>query len=154
MKARRGGGSAGEAGGGEDGDAGHQEALAAEAEGEPVAGRQDDGVGDEVAGEDPGGLVGGGGERAGDVGQRDRGDGGVEHLHEGGEHDGRGNEPGIHALGDLRRLILRSCGGCSHASETLPRENETVLHIEGFGGTQDAFDAVAVFHQHLYWNLR
>src|ERR1700753_454452 len=51
-----GGGSAGEAGDGEDGDAGHEEALAAEAEGEPVAGRQDDGVGDQVAGEDPGGL--------------------------------------------------------------------------------------------------
>ncbi len=52
-----GGGSAGEAGDGEDGDAGHEEALAAELERAPVAGGEDDGVGDEVGGEDPGGLV-------------------------------------------------------------------------------------------------
>ena len=60
--AEGGGCSAGEAGRGEDGDTGHQETLAAEAEGEPVAGGEDDGVGDKVAGEDPGGFVGGGGE--------------------------------------------------------------------------------------------
>ena len=51
-------GSAGEAGDGEDDDAGDEEALAAEAEREPVGGRKDDGVGDEVAGEHPGGFVG------------------------------------------------------------------------------------------------
>ena len=64
---------------------------------EPVGGGKDDGVGDEVAGEHPGGFVGGGGERAGDVGQRDGGDGGVEHLHEGGEHDRGGDEPRVDA---------------------------------------------------------
>jgi hypothetical protein len=62
-------GPAGEAGGGEDGDAGHEEALASEAQRAPVAGGEDDGVGDEVAGEHPGGFVGGGGEGAGDVGR-------------------------------------------------------------------------------------
>ena len=64
-----------------------QEALAAEAAGEPVGGRQDDGVGDQVAGQHPGGFGVGGREAAGDVGQRHRRDGGVEHLHEGGQHD-------------------------------------------------------------------
>ena len=59
QEAEGGRGSAGEAGDGEDGDAGHEEALAAEAQGEPVGGGKDDGVGDEVAGEHPGGFVGG-----------------------------------------------------------------------------------------------
>jgi hypothetical protein len=80
---------------------------------EPVGGGEDDGVGDEVAGEDPGGFVVGGGERAGDVGERDRGDGGVEHLHEGGEHDGRGDEPGIEArlLGSTdKRAVMEKSG--------------------------------------------
>ena len=85
---------------GEDDDAGEQEALAAEAAGEPVGGGQDDGVGDQVAGEHPGGLGVGGGERAGDVGQRHRGDGGVQHLHEGGQHDRDGDQPGVDALGE------------------------------------------------------
>ena len=117
-EAEGGGGSAGEAGDGEDGDAGHEEALAAEAEGEPVAGGKDDGVGDEVAGEDPGGFVGGGGERAGDVGERDRGDGGVEHLHEGGEHDGGGDQPGIYAVGDFGGFIRRCDCGRGHGFTT------------------------------------
>ena len=90
-------------GDGEDDDAGEEEALASEAEGEPVAGGEDDGVGDEIAGEHPGGFVVGGGERAGDVGEGDRGDGGVEHLHEGGQHDGDGDEPWIDALGRPQR---------------------------------------------------
>src|ERR1039458_6552047 len=51
----RGGGPAGEAGDGEDGYAGHEEALAAETQRAPVAGGEDDGVGDQVAGEHPGG---------------------------------------------------------------------------------------------------
>ena len=38
-------------------DAGHVEALAAEAVGEPSGDGKDDGGGDEVAGEDPGGFV-------------------------------------------------------------------------------------------------
>jgi hypothetical protein len=52
-------------------------------EAHPPSGK-DDGVGDQVAGEDPGAFVGAGAERAGDVGQGDVGDGGVEHFHEGG----------------------------------------------------------------------
>ena len=92
--------SAEERGDGEDDDAGEQEALAAEAAGEPVGGGEDDGVGDEVAGEDPGGFGVGGREAAGDVGQGHGGDGGVEHLHEGGEHDGDGDQPRVDALGE------------------------------------------------------
>ena len=94
------GGSAEEGGDGEDDDAGEQEALASEAAGEPVGGGEDDGVGDEVAGEHPGGFGVGGGEAAGDVGQGHGGDGGVEHLHEGGEHDRAGDQPRIDALGE------------------------------------------------------
>ena len=96
--AEGGGCSAGEAGRGKDGDAGHEEALAAEAEGEQVAGGEDDGIGDEIAGEDPGGFVGRGAERSGDIREGDRGDRGVEHLHEGGEHDGGGDQPGVDAV--------------------------------------------------------
>ena len=107
--------SAGEAGDGEDGDTAHEEALAAKLEGAPVAGGEDDGVGDQVAGEHPGCLVGGGGERTGDVGESDRGDGGVQHLHEGGKHDGRGDEPGIDSGGDLGGEVGRCCSGFSHA---------------------------------------
>ena len=97
---QRGSGSAEEGGDGEDDDAGEQKALAAEAAGEPVGGGQDDGVGDQVAGEDPGGFGVGGGERAGDVGQGHRGDGGVQHLHEGGQHDRGGDQPRVDALGE------------------------------------------------------
>ena len=108
--AERGSRSAKEGRDGEDGDADEQEALAAEAAGEPVGGGQDDGVGDQVAGEDPGGLGVGGGERTGDVGQGHRGDGGVEHLHEGGEHDGNDYQPRVDALGE-RVTSLGGGGG-------------------------------------------
>ena len=80
---------------GEEGDAGHVVVLAAEDAGEPGGHGQDDGVGDEVGGEDPGDFVVGAAEAAGDVGQRDVGDGGVEQLHEGGEGDGEGDDPGV-----------------------------------------------------------
>ena len=80
---------------GEERDAGHVEALAAEAVGEPAGDGQDDGGGDEVAGEHPGGFFLTGAESAGHVGQGDVGDGGVEHLHEGGEGDGEGDRPRI-----------------------------------------------------------
>ncbi len=114
------GGPAGEAGGGEDGNAGHQETLAAEAEREPVAGGKDDGVSDQVAGENPGGFVVGGRERAGDVGQGDGGDSGVEHLHEGGEHDGGGDEPRVYTLSGLGGLVWR-CDCCrGHGSGENP----------------------------------
>ncbi len=108
--------STGEAGCGEDGDAGHEEAFAPEFEREPVAGGEDDGVGDEIGGEDPGGFVGGGREGAGDVGEGDGGDGGVEHLHESGEHDGRSDEPGIYAVGHLSGLVGRRDGFGGHFS--------------------------------------
>ncbi len=112
--AEGGGGSAGEAGDGEDDDAGDEEAFAAEAERAPVAGGEDDGVGDEIAGENPGGFVVGGGEGAGDVREGDRGDGGVKHLHEGGQHDGRGDEPGIDPLGDFSGVVGRYSCGAGH----------------------------------------
>src|SRR5271154_3809794 len=88
-----------EAAASEERDAGHIEAFAAHAGGEPGADGKDDGVGDEVAGEHPGGFVGTGAERAGDVGEGDIGDGSVENFHEGGEGDGQGDEPGIVAGG-------------------------------------------------------
>ena len=76
---------------------------------------QDDGVGDQVAGEDPGALVDAGAEGSGDVGQSDVGDGGVEDFHEGGEGNGHGDEPGIDAglparLGEGLRVVERSAG--------------------------------------------
>ena len=95
--AERGRESAEQRGDGEEEDAGHVEALAADAVGDPAADGQHHGVGDQVAGEDPGGFVGAGGERAADVGHGDVGDGGVERLHEGGEGDGDGDGPGIGA---------------------------------------------------------
>ena len=92
--------SAEEGGDGEDDDADEQEALASPAAGEPVGSGQDDGVGHQVAGQHPGGFGVGGGEAAGNVGQRHGGDGGVEHLHEGRQHDRRCDEPRIDALGE------------------------------------------------------
>ena len=99
----------------EEDDADEQEALAAEAASKPVGGGQDDGVGNQVAGEHPGGLGVGGGERAGDVGQGYGGDGGVEHLHEGGQHDGDGDQPRVDALGER---IAGLCGGGGHLDGT------------------------------------
>ena len=80
---------------GEERDAGHVVVLAAEDAGEPRGHGKNDGVGDEVGGEDPGDLVVGAAEAAGDVGEGDVGDGGVEQLHEGSECDGKGDDPGI-----------------------------------------------------------
>ena len=96
----RGGDAAEERGDGEEGDAGHVVVLAAEDAGEPRGHGQDDGVGDEVGGEDPGDFVIGAAEAAGDVGQGDVGDGGVEQLHEGGEGDGERDDPGIDPQAD------------------------------------------------------
>ncbi len=58
---------------------------------------KNDGVGDEIGGEDPGGFLLRGAEAAGDVRQGDVGDGGVEHLHEGGQGDRHGDDPRIDA---------------------------------------------------------
>jgi len=119
--AQGGGGAAEKRGDGEDGDADEQEALAAEAAGEPVGGGQDNGVGDQVAGEHPGSLGVRGGERAGDVGQGDRGDGGVQHLHEGGEHDGGGDQPRVHTLGEGVACLG---GGGGHGGRNFLRVND------------------------------
>ena len=85
----------------EAGDGQHQHALAAEIIREPAGDGKDDGVGDEVGSERPGGFVDGGGKAAGDVRERDVDDGGVEHFHEGGEHHRDGDEPRIDAAGTL-----------------------------------------------------
>ena len=76
-------------------DADHVEALASEEGDEIGAGRKNDGVGDEVGSQNPGSFVLRRAETAGDVGQRDVGDGGIEDLHEGGQGDGEGDGPGI-----------------------------------------------------------
>jgi hypothetical protein len=89
-----GGGAAGEGGDREDDDAGEKKIAAAEFEREPSAGGKDDGVGDEVAGENPGCFVSGGGEATSDVWKRDGGDGGVENFHERRKHDGGGDQVG------------------------------------------------------------
>jgi len=73
----------------------HIEAFSAEAIGEPAGDGQDDGAGDKIAGEDPGGLFLASAEGAGDVRKGDVGDGGVEDLHEGGEGDGERDCPWI-----------------------------------------------------------
>ena len=101
--------SAEQGGHGEKQHAGHVKALAADAVGDPSADGQDDGVGDEVAGEDPGGFVAAGGEGAADVGHGDVGDGGVQGLHEGGQGDGDGNDPGVGARPP--GVVERECGG-------------------------------------------
>ena len=79
----------------ERGDAQHVIALAADDVGEPAADRDDDRVGDEIGGDDPGALVHPGGKAAGNVAQRDIGDRGVEHHHEGRYRDDDRDEPGI-----------------------------------------------------------
>ncbi len=78
----------------EAGDAGHVEPLAAEDAGQPAADRQDDRVGNQVRGQDPGRLFLARRQAAGDVLQRDVGDGDVEHLHERGHGDDGRDDPG------------------------------------------------------------
>src|SRR5271155_3845960 len=107
-------------------DAGHIEAFAAHAGGEPGADGKDDGVGDEVAGEHPGGFIGTGAERAGDVGEGDVGDGRVENFHEGGEGDGQGDEPGIvaGAPGGEVEGMIGGYGGSGHQVPWLARADD------------------------------
>ncbi len=89
------GGHSAEGGGeGEDGDGEEEVVAAAEARADPAGDGEDDGVGGEVAGDDPFAVGGGSGEAAGDVAEGDVGDGGVEDFHEGGDDDGEGDEPG------------------------------------------------------------
>src|SRR6185369_17686345 len=86
-------GAAEERGQREQHDAGHQEALAAEHARQPAGHRQYHGVGDEVGGQDPGDLVRTGIEAPLHVRQGHVGDRGVDDLHDGGEHDGNGDQP-------------------------------------------------------------
>src|SRR6185437_9768199 len=80
---------------GEHGDAGHVEAFAADAVGDPSADGQDDGVGDKVGGENPGGFLESSAEGSCNVRQGDVGDAGVERLHKGGERNGKGDDPRV-----------------------------------------------------------
>ena len=82
-----------------------QQALAADAARDPARGGQHDGIRDQIAGEHPGGFVGGRREAAGDVRQGDVGDGGVEHHHEGGQHHRR--RPSTDSTEGRHRRTLR-----------------------------------------------
>src|SRR4029079_13535150 len=62
---------------------------------QPASERKDDRVRDEIRRQHPGGFVDRRGEASGDVGKRHVDDRRVEHLHEGGEHDGDCDEPRI-----------------------------------------------------------
>jgi hypothetical protein len=75
----------------------HQDALASEPVAEPGGDGEDRRVGQEVAREHPGGLLGRRREAAADVRQGHRDDGGVEHLHEGAEHHGERDQPRVEA---------------------------------------------------------
>ena len=80
---------------GEQRQADQEERLAAEAAREEAAGRQGDGVGDQIGRHHPGRLVLADPHAAGDIGQHHVGDGGVEHLHEGRERDQDRDQPRI-----------------------------------------------------------
>ena len=74
-------------------DAGDEHPFASELISQPAGHRQDDGVGHEITGEHPRRLIRRRGQAAGDVRQRDVGDGGVEHLHERRQHHARRDQP-------------------------------------------------------------
>ena len=127
---------------GEQRHADHVEALAAEQHGEPAAHGQDDGVGNQVGGEHPGGFVDAGREAAGDVRQRDVGDAGIQHLHEGGQHDGHGDHPGV----DGGVAALDACGTrrCWAAGPRLALPPVERLHLSDGVGQVGARLVVAV----------
>jgi hypothetical protein len=107
-------GKAAEQGGeGEEEDAGHVEALATDAIGDPAGDGQDHGIGDEVAGEDPGGFLETGPQGAADVRHGDVGNGGIERLHEGGQSYGDCDSPGVGAGAPC--LVKCSCRSGGHA---------------------------------------
>ncbi len=102
---------------GEQGNAGHVETLASDDRSEPARHGQHDRVGNQVAGEHPGGFVLPGAESAGNVGQSNIGDGGVEHLHEGCQGHGERDDP---------RVVARLPGGSSirfYVSHVVRRPN-------------------------------
>ena len=92
--------------------ANQQQTLATKSAGEPSRHRKDDGVRDQIGGDDPRALVDAGGEVAGDVGDGNVDDGGVEQLHEGGEHHGDGDDPGV----DVGVFGMGRVGGAGHRS--------------------------------------
>ena len=71
----------------------NQKAFAAEQGRQPAGDGQDDGVGDQVGREDPGGFILRGGQAAGDMGQGHVDHRGVDDLHEGAGHHRDGDQP-------------------------------------------------------------
>ena len=76
-------------------DAGDEKSLSPEAQRKPRTGWQNNRVGHEIAGEHPRSFVVGRRQTAGDVRQRDGGDGSVQHFHERRQHDRNRDQPGI-----------------------------------------------------------
>ena len=69
--------------------------AAAQARRDPAGDRQDGRVGGQVAGEDPLAVDDRRRQAAGNVAQRDVGDGRIQHLHERGDDHGDGDDPGV-----------------------------------------------------------
>ena len=122
---RQAGGHAAEPRGeGEDGDR-HQEVVAAAEVGrEPAGDRQDEGVGGQVAGDDPLAVDHRRRQPAGNVAQRHVGHRRVQHLHERRDDHGDGDDPGID-----RRAADRSGGKATLLMRRL-------LRISGLGEQQ------------------
>ncbi len=93
--------------------AGHEEILAPKNFDEPARRAEHDSVGDEIGGDHPGRFVRADREAAGNVAQRDIGDGGVEHFHEGCDRDQHGDQIGIGSA------IVRFCSACAMNQRTL-----------------------------------
>ena len=80
---------------GEDGDRQQEVIAPAQVSREPAGDGQDDGVGGQIAGDDPFAVGDRRRQATGDVAQRHVGDGGVQHLHERRDDHGEGDEPGV-----------------------------------------------------------
>ena len=81
--------------GDEERDADQEETLTTDGARYPADHGKNDCIGDEVGGQDPGGLILAGSKAAGNVRERDVGDAGVEDLHKRSQCDGDGDDPGI-----------------------------------------------------------
>ena len=79
----------------EERDAGHVIVLAAKDAAEPRGHWKNNGVSDQIRGENPCDLVEAAAESTGDIGQRNIGNGGVEQLHEGGQRNCESDDPRI-----------------------------------------------------------
>ena len=88
---------------GEAGDTGEKHVAAAETVGQPSGHREDDCVGHQVGGHNPGAFFDGRAHVAGEVRHRNVHDRGVEDLHERRTHDGGGHDPRIHGAPGLSR---------------------------------------------------